>query len=456
MVKTIKEILGQAPLASKVVVGGWIRSKRESKGVVFLDIYDGSQQGALQLVGDPSLFTPELHRQLTPGASVWVHGELQVSQGHGQQKEVVIETIEVLGEAPEDYPLQPKRHSLDFLRKIQHLRFRASTFRAVFRVRDKVCHAIHRFFHERGFLYLHTPIITSADAEGAGELFELSNQLGKGRPFFGKPAYLTVSGQLAGEAGALGLGRIYTFGPTFRAENSNTTRHLAEFWMIEPEISFCDLQDSIEVAEAFLQFIVKTVMEECPDELAFLAQQEKFKIKRSNVPLRERLAQVCEQPFKRITYTEAIEILQARKGKKFQYPIEEWGADLQTEHEQYLVHKLGGPVVVTDYPKDVKAFYMRQNEDGRTVAAMDVLLPGVGEVIGGSQREERYERLKAVMEEKGIALKKMAWYLDTRRFGSVPHSGFGMGLERMVQFITGMHNIRDVVAFPRTPGHAEG
>ena len=456
MVKTIKEVLRHAPLESKVVVGGWIRSKRDSKGVVFLDIYDGSQQGALQLVGDPSLFTPTLQRQLTPGASVLAKGIIRASQGRGQQKEVTIESIEVLGEAPEDYPLQPKRHTLDFLRTIQHLRFRASTFRAVFRIRDKVCHAIHRFFHERDFLYLHTPIITSEDAEGAGELFELSNQLGQGRPFFGKPAYLTVSGQLAGKAAALGLGRIYTFGPTFRAENSNTTRHLAEFWMIEPEMAFCDLQGNIDLAEAFIQYIIKTVMDECPEEIAFLAQQEKFKPKRSNVPLQERLAQVRDQPFIRITYTKAIELLQARQGKKFQYPIDKWGVDLQTEHEQYLVHKLKGPVVVTDYPKDVKAFYMRQNEDNKTVAAMDVLLPGVGEVIGGSQREERYERLKTVMQKHGISLEKMAWYLDTRRFGSVPHSGFGLGLARMVQFITGVDNIRDVVPFPRTPGHAEG
>ena len=422
---------------------------------MFIDIQDGSQQAPIQLVGDPTLFTTALQHKLTPGASVLATGILRASQGHVERKEVFLETIKVLGSAPESYPLQPKRHTLDFLRTIQHLRFRASTFRAVFRIRDRVCHAIHRFFHERDFLYLHTPIITRSDAEGAGELFALSNELG-GHPFFGKPAYLTVSGQLAGEAGALGLGRVYTFGPTFRAENSNTTRHLAEFWMVEPEMAFCNLQGSIDVAEAFVQYIVKEVMAHCPEEIAFLANQERRKLDKPDMPLPERLAQVSTRPFISITYDEAISLLQERKGKPFQYPIKEWGVDLQTEHEQYLVEKLQGPVVVTDYPKEVKAFYMRQNEDGKTVAAMDVLLPGVGEIIGGSQREERYEVLTAAMEQKGVPLDKMAWYLDTRKYGSVPHSGFGLGLERLVQFITGVDNIRDVIPFPRTPGHAEG
>lgn len=456
MIKTIREVLETAPLDSQVEVGGWIRSKRGNKNVVFIDIQDGSQQNALQLVGDPSLFTATVQRQLTPGASVLAIGTLRASQGRGQHKEVALQEIKVFGEAPEHYPLQPKRHTLDFLRTIQHLRFRASTFRAVFRIRDRISQAIHRFFHERDFVYLHTPIITSADAEGAGELFALSNQLGEGRPFFGKRAYLTVSGQLAGEAGALGLGRIYTFGPTFRAENSNTTRHLAEFWMVEPEMAFCDLKDVMELSEAFIQYVIKDVLKSCPEEISFLTQQEKFKPKKSNIPLSERLSQVSAQPFKRISYTEAISLLQERKGKSFQYPVKEWGIDLQTEHEQYLVHKLGGPVIVTDYPKDIKAFYMRQNEDGKTVAAMDVLLPGVGEIIGGSQREERYDVLVAAMKEKGVAPDKMEWYLDTRRFGSAPHGGFGVGLERLVQFMTGMDNIRDVIPFPRTPGHAEG
>lgn len=455
MIKTIRETLSTTPLDSKIVVGGWIRNKRESKSVFFLDIQDGSQQSPLQLVGDPSLITPELLHSLTIGASVRVDGILRASQGRGQNKEVIIEKIVLLGSSPTSYPLQPKRHTLDFLRSIQHLRCRTSTFRAVFRIRDKVSYAIHRFFHERDFLYFHTPIITAEDAEGAGDLFSISNELGKGNPFFGKPAYLTVSGQLAGEAGALGLGRIYTFAPTFRAENSNTTRHLAEFWMIEPEMAFFDLHDNIDLAEACIKYVVKEVMEGCSEEIAFLSKQEKYKPKRSKASLEERLAKVCETPFLRITYTEAIKLLQAAKSKKFQFPIDEWGVDLQTEHEQYLVNKLQAPVVVTDYPKKIKAFYMRQNEDKKTVAAMDILLPDVGEIIGGSQREERYDKLVDALKEKGIDLQKMEWYLDTRKYGSVPHSGFGLGLERLVQFIAGIDNIRDVIPFPRTPGKAE-
>ncbi|MEM7361497.1 MAG: asparagine--tRNA ligase [Bacteroidota bacterium] len=458
MIKTIQEIIHTTPLDTQVVLSGWIRNKREGKEVIFLDLQDGSQQTPLQLVGDPRLIPAAIQRNLTTGASVRVHGLLRASQGRGQQHEVTIEKIELLGKADETYPLQPKRHTLDFLRSIKHLRFRTNTFRAIFRIRHQLSQAIHRFFDQRGFLYLHTPIITSADAEGAGDLFAVVADLGKGkekRPFFGKPAYLTVSGQLAGEAGALGLGRIYTFAPTFRAENSNTTRHLAEFWMIEPEMAFCDLKGNIEVAEAFVQYLIKDILENCPQEIAFLSQQEKHKPNRPKIPLNERLAQISTQPFLRITYTEAIDLLKAHKGKKFQFPISTWGADLQTEHEQYLVHTLKRPVVVTDYPKGVKAFYMRQNDDNKTVAAMDVLLPGIGEIIGGSQREERYEKLIETMQAHGINPTDMAWYTDTRRYGSVPHSGFGLGLERMIQFITVMDNIRDVIPFPRTPGKAE-
>ena len=456
MIKTIQEIVQTTALDSPVVLGGWIRNKRESKDVIFLDIQDGSQQKPLQLVGDPTVIPVAVQRTLTTGSSVLVHGLLRASQGRGQQQEVMIEKIKVLGEATETYPLQPKRHTLDFLRTIKHLRFRTNTFRAIFRIRHQLSQAIHRFFHEKNFFYLHTPIITSTDAEGAGDLFAVVADLGKEkRPFFGKPAYLTVSGQLAGEAGALGLGRIYTFAPTFRAENSNTTRHLAEFWMIEPEMAFCDLKENIDLAESFVRYLIKDILETCPKEIAFLAQQEKYKSNRPNTPLNERLAQVSEQPFVRITYSEAIELLKARKGKKFQFPINQWGVDLQTEHEQYLVQKLKHPVVVTDYPKGVKAFYMRQNDDHKTVAAMDLLLPGIGEVIGGSQREERYDKLLLAMQAHGINPTDMAWYTDTRKYGSVPHSGFGLGLERMVQFITGMDNIRDVIPFPRTPGKAE-
>ena len=453
MVQTIQELLAHTPVDTPIQIGGWVRSKRSNKAVIFIDLLDGSTQHPLQLVGDPALFSAALQRKITPGASLWVDGILRASQGRGQVKEVEIQAINVLGEASEAYPLQPKRHTLDFLRTIQHLRLRSSTFRAVSRVRHATCYAIHRYFDKKGFTYLHSPIITSMDAEGAGELFDLSNTLGD-RPFFGQQAHLTVSGQLAGEAAAMGLGRIYTFGPTFRAENSNTSRHLAEFWMVEPEIAFYDLNDTIDLAEDFLRSIAQDVLERCEEEIDFLTQQEKYAQKKQSTPLKERLTHFCQEPFARITYTKAIEILQARK-KKFAYPVK-WGVDLQTEHEQYLVHKLGAPVVVTDYPKEIKAFYMRQNDDSKTVAALDILLPGIGEVVGGSQREERYDVLRNAMDEKAIDPSHLEWYLDTRRFGSVPHSGFGLGLERIVQFFTSMDNIRDVIPFPRTPGHAVG
>ena len=456
MVKTIKEILSQVALESNVVVNGWVRSKRESKEVLFIDLYDGSQQGSIQIVGNPQNVDISLRTRMNAGACVRVHGILKASQGSGQAKEVHAQQIEIIGDTAEDFPLQPKRHTLEFLRTIPHLRFRASTFRAIFRIRHRVCEAIHRFFDKKGFIYLHTPIITTADAEGAGELFSIANVLGKGRPFFGKPAYLTVSGQLAAEMATIGLGRVYTFSPTFRAENSNTTRHLAEFWMVEPEMAFVTLEDIVDLAEAFVQDVVKHIVESCPEEIAFLSKQEKFKKKRPDLSLEERLSNIYTQPFVRMTYTEAIEILKRRKGKNIKFPIDAWGPDLQTEHEQYLVRKVGRPVIVTDYPKAVKAFYMRQNKDGKSVAAMDVLLPSVGEVIGGSQREERGEKLIKAMEEKGMDADKMTWYMESRRFGSVPHGGFGLGLDRLVQCITGMDNIRDVVPFPRTPGYVEG
>jgi asparaginyl-tRNA synthetase len=416
-------------------------------------------------------------KRITTGASLKVTGEVVPSPGKGQQVEIKAKTIEILGDSDaEKYPLQPKKHSLEFLREIAHLRFRTNTFGAVFRVRHALAFAVHEFFNKKGFIYLHTPIITASDAEGAGEMFRVTT-LPLGNPplnddgsinfkedFFGKSTNLTVSGQLEGELGAMAFSDVYTFGPTFRAENSNTARHLAEFWMIEPEVAFNDLEDNMDLAEEFIQYLILYVMEHNREDLEFLdqrlAEEEKQKPQneRSEMGLLEKLHFVTENKFERITYTEAIDILldsPAYKKKKFKYEVK-WGIDMQSEHERYLVEKhFKKPVIVTGYPAAIKAFYMRMNDDGKTVAAMDILAPGIGEIVGGSQREERQDKLEARMKEMHLPVEEMSWYLDTRRFGSVPHAGFGLGFERMVLFVTGMTNIRDVIAFPRTPGSAE-
>jgi asparaginyl-tRNA synthetase len=407
-----------------------------------------------------------------------VNGEVVASLGKGQQVEIRAHSIEILGDSDaEKYPLQPKKHSLEFLREIAHLRFRTNTFGSVFRVRHALAFAIHSFFHAKGFIYLHTPIITASDAEGAGEMFRVTTlpfdnppRLDDGainfkEDFFGKSTNLTVSGQLEGELAAMAFSEIYTFGPTFRAENSNTTRHLAEFWMIEPEMAFCDLEDNMNLAEEFIKYIIRFVMDNNREDLEFLAQRladeekQKPQQERSEMGLIEKLEFVVNNDFERITYTQAIDILKEsnhNKKKKFQYLVEGWGIDLQSEHERYLVEKhFKKPVILTNYPKGIKAFYMRQNDDGKTVAAMDILAPGIGEIVGGSQREERLDKLEERMKEMSIPTEELWWYLDTRRFGSVPHAGFGLGFERMVLFVTGMTNIRDVIAFPRTPKNAE-
>lgn len=474
----VQHVLTAEPIGEELTVMGWVRTKRTSKNVVFIALNDGSTINNLQVVADADKFGEELLKKISTGASISATGKLIESQGAGQKCELVADALEVFGEAdPEKYPLQPKRHSLEFLREIAHLRPRTNTFSAVMRVRHALAFAVHQFFNEKGFVYINTPIITASDAEGAGETFRVTNfdltkipltEEGKvnfKQDFFEKEANLTVSGQLEGELAAMALGEIYTFGPTFRAENSNTTRHLAEFWMIEPEMAFYDLQDNMQLAEDMLKYLVKYALEHCADDLAFLdnrAQEEekgKPEAERSDMSLLERLKFVLEHEFERVSYTEAIEILKRSKPnqkKKFQYLIEEWGADLQSEHERFLVEKhFKKPVILYNYPKEIKAFYMRQNEDGNTVAAMDILFPGIGEIVGGSQREERLERLTTRMEEMHIPTQEMWWYLDTRRFGAVPHSGFGLGFERMILFVTGMGNIRDVIPFPRTPGNCE-
>ncbi|CAH2560022.1 asparagine--tRNA ligase [Cardinium endosymbiont of Oedothorax gibbosus] len=464
----IKELLQFGTVDAKVEIKGWIRTKRINKQVVFLTINDGSCQQNLQVVMTPSELPKTLLNQLITGASVAVSGSLVASKGTKQSVEVHGHHLTLLGNAP-DYPLQPKAHSLECLRTWVHLRFRTNTFGAVFRIRHAISYAIHHFFHERGFFYLHTPIITAADAEGSGALFRVTSldappthpdgNVDPREDFFNQPTHLTVSGQLAAEAAAMGLGAVYTFGPTFRAENSNTSRHLAEFWMVEPEVAFNNLDDTIVLAEALLKFLLDYVLKNCPAELDFLNQRllndRNEQDSTEPMPLLERLPFVLAHPFARITYTEALAILmdaEPNKKGKFVYPITGWGMDLQSEHERYLVeHHFKRPVVVTDYPKEIKAFYMRQNNDGQTVAAMDVLFPGIGEIIGGSQREERMDYLKAVVQRTYI--QNLNWYLDTRRFGTIPHSGFGLGLDRFVLFVTGMENIRDVIPFPRTPGH---
>jgi asparaginyl-tRNA synthetase len=470
----IKQLLLQQPDNQEVTVMGWVRSFRNNQ---FIALNDGSTNNNLQVVAELGKFNEALLKRITVSASLKVTGVVVPSPGKGQTLEVKASTIEILGDSDaEKYPLQPKKHSLEFLREIAHLRFRTNTFGAVFRVRHSLAFAIHQFFNDRGFVYLHTPVITASDAEGAGEMFRVTTLPANNPPltedgtidykedFFGRATNLTVSGQLEGELGATALGDIYTFGPTFRAENSNTPRHLAEFWMVEPEMAFYDLEDNMNLAEEFIKYIIRYAIAHNKEDLAFLAQrladEEKQmpQDKRSELGLLEKLDFVLSNNFERITYTQAIDILlqsPAYKKKKFQYEVK-WGIDMQSEHERYLVEKhFKKPVIVTDYPMGIKAFYMRQNDDGKTVAAMDILAPGIGEIVGGSQREERLDKLEQRMKEMQVSAEELWWYLDTRRFGTVPHAGFGLGFERMVQFITGMSNIRDAIAFPRTPGNAE-
>lgn len=475
----IKDLLNATEYGHQVTVKGWVKTFRNNQ---FIAINDGSTLGNIQAVVDFANTDESLLKRITTGAAVSVSGPLIESLGKGQRVEIKVESLEILGDSdPEKFPLQPKKHSLEFLREIAHLRFRTNTFNAVFKVRNALSFAIHQFFFERGFVYIHTPIITGSDAEGAGEMFKVTTLDFDGTPrkpdgtvdysedFFGKSTNLTVSGQLEGELAAMALGNIYTFGPTFRAENSNTTRHLAEFWMIEPEMAFYELEDNMDLAEELLKYVIRFALDHCPDEIEFLknrlAEEEKSKPQneRSEMDLVSKLHFCLDSQFERLTYTEAIEILRQSKPnqkKQFKYPITGWGADLQSEHERYLVEKhFKKPVILIDYPADIKSFYMRLNEpddQGRlTVAAMDILFPGIGEMVGGSQREERYDKLVARMQEMGVPAEEMDWFLDTRRFGTAPHSGFGVGFERLVLFVTGMTNIRDVIPFPRTPNNAE-
>ncbi len=473
----IKKLLERTDFGSLVNVKGWVRTKRGSKNVAFIALNDGSTIKNVQVVVDRNEDNTELLEQVNTGASLSVDGTLLESAGSGQKVEVHATNIELLGKAdPNEYPLQPKKHSLEFLREKAHLRFRTNTFSAVARIRHSMIFAIHKFFTEEGFFNIHTPIITASDAEGAGEMFQVStldlNDIPKTedgavdfkQDFFGKAANLTVSGQLEAELGALALSKVYTFGPTFRAENSNTTRHLAEFWMIEPEVAFCDIYEDMDLAEDMLKYVIQYALDHCMDDLEFLSKrlQDEEKNKKADersMELIEKLKFVLDKPFERITYTEAINILRnskPNKKKKFQFPIDGWGADLQSEHERYLVEKhFKKPVILTDYPRDIKAFYMKQNDDGKTVRAMDVLFPQIGEIIGGSQREDDYDKLQQRMIEMDIPQESMWWYLETRKFGSVPHAGFGLGFERLILFLTGMGNIRDVIAFPRTPLNCE-
>ncbi|MDR3697096.1 asparagine--tRNA ligase [Mucilaginibacter sp.] len=475
----IKALLESEQTDIEVLVKGWVRTFRNNQ---FIALNDGSTNSNLQVVVDFENTDPALLKRITTGAAISASGTLVASLGKGQKVDLKAKVIEVLGDCdPETYPIQPKKHSLEFLRENAHLRFRTNTFGAIFRVRNSLAFAIHQFFQERGFVYLHTPIITASDAEGAGETFHVTNfdlanppkdengEIDFKEDFFGRPTNLTVSGQLEGELGAMALSDIYTFGPTFRAENSNTTRHLAEFWMIEPEMAFYDLNDNMDLAEALLKYVIKYALEKNVEDIEFLTQrlldEEKQKPQqaRSEMTLIEKLQFCLNNDFERLTYTEAIAILKEstpNKKKKFQYPVEGWGTDLQSEHERYLVEKhFKKPVILTDYPKQIKAFYMRQNETdmngNETVRAMDILFPGIGEIVGGSQREERLDKLEQRMDEMGIPKEELWWYLDTRRFGACPHAGFGLGFERLVLFVTGMGNIRDVIPFPRFPKNAE-
>ncbi len=473
--RSIRELLEITPEGQKVIVKGWVRTFRSNR---FIALNDGSTINNIQCVVDFENLGGELLKKIATGAAIEVQGLLVESQGRGQNVEIQVEDLLVHGVAdPESYPIQPKKHSMEFLREQAHLRIRTNTFSAVMRVRSALAFAIHDYFQKNGFYYFHAPIITGSDAEGAGEMFRVSTLDPKATPktedgeinykedFFGKETHLTVSSQLEPEAYAMGLGKVYTFNPNFRAENSNTSRHLTEFWMIEPERAFFDLQDNMDLAEEFIKSIISYILKNCKDDLDFLdkRQQDEEKHKpmaeRSDMSLMERLNFVVENDFKRISYTEAIVILRnskPNKKKKFQYVIEEWGADLQSEHERYLVEKhFKCPVILFDYPAKIKAFYMRLNEDGKTVRAMDILFPGIGEIVGGSQREERLDVLQEKIKEMGIDAKELWWYLDLRKFGSAVHSGFGLGFERMVQFATGMGNIRDVIPFPRTPQNAE-
>lgn len=456
----VKELLAVGEPDTPVLVKGWVRSRRGNKNVSFIALNDGSTIANLQIVADVAKFDEGLFRQITTGASIEAEGKLVSSQGAGQRVELHAERLMVYGTAdPAEYPLQKKGHSLEFLREIAHLRPRTNTFGAVLRLRHHMAFAIHKFFNDKGFYYLHTPLITSSDAEGAGAMFRVTTlpadepprtpegKVDWGQDFFGKMTSLTVSGQLEGELGATALGEIYTFGPTFRAENSNTPRHLAEFWMVEPEMAFYDINDNMDLAEEMLKYLTRYALEHCAEDLQFLND-------RHDKELLSRLDFVLKHDFKRLGYTEAIDILKS-SGAKFEFPVE-WGCDLQSEHERFLVEQhFHCPVILTDYPAAIKAFYMKQNEDGKTVRAMDVLFPKIGEIIGGSEREADYGKLKRRIEELHIPDKDMWWYLDTRRFGTVPHSGYGLGFERLMLFITGMGNIRDVIPFPRTPGHCE-
>ena len=469
---SIKELLQSGDCDKEVEISGWVRTKRGNKQVNFIALNDGSTINNIQIVVDMNNISEELMKKVTTGAAIHVKGLLVKSEGSGQSHEIQAHELDVLGEAdPEKYPIQPKKHSLEFLRDHAHLRFRTNMFGAIFRIRHAMAFAIHQYFDQHGFFYLHTPLITASDCEGAGEMFRVTTLDPKNPPlteegevdfrqdFFGKATNLTVSGQLEGELGAMALGKIYTFGPTFRAENSNTTRHLSEFWMIEPEAAFYDLDDNMDLAEDFLKYLIRYALDNCMDDLKFLSarQQEEEKNKKAeerSMELIEKLNFVLTHSFERVTYTEAIEILE-KNNDKFDYKVS-WGCDLQTEHERYLTEQVfKRPVFVTDYPKEIKAFYMKLNPDGKTVAAMDVLFPQIGEIIGGSQREENYDKLVARMNEVGISEESMSYYLDTRRFGSAVHSGFGLGFERLLLFVTGMGNIRDVIPFPRTPKNAE-
>lgn len=454
----VSQLLSTAP-GNEVLAKGWVRTKRGNKNVAFIALNDGSTVNNIQVVCDASNFSEELLKDITTGACIAVKGKLVESMGKGQSVEIQASEIEIYGKADVDtYPLQKKGHSMEFLREIAHLRPRTNTFGCVFRIRHAMAFAIHKYFNDRGFYYLHTPLITASDCEGAGAMFQVTTMDLKNVPqvdgevdfsndFFGRQTALTVSGQLEGELGAMALGQIYTFGPTFRAENSNTPRHLAEFWMIEPEVAFNEIKENMDLAEDFIKYCVRYALENCMDDLKFL--NDMF-----DKELIERLQGVISTEFVRLSYTEGVDIL-LKSGQKFEYPVS-WGVDLQSEHERYLVEKhFKKPVILTDYPKDIKAFYMKQNEDGKTVRAMDVLFPKIGEIIGGSQREESFEKLQARINELGMDTTNLWWYMDTRKFGSAPHSGFGLGFERLLLFVTGMQNIRDVIPFPRTPKSAD-
>lgn len=458
----IIDVLKRTDFDTIVNVRGWVRTKRGSKNVIFIALNDGSTINNVQIVADTETFNAELVKDITTGACLSVHGTLVQSQGSGQTVEIQAKKIEILGTCASDFPMQKKGQSFEYMRQHAHLRLRTNTFGAVFRFRHNMAIAIHQYFHEHGFFYFHTPIITASDCEGAGQMFQVTtknlydlkkDENGKidySDDFFGKPTSLTVSGQLEGELGATSLGAIYTFGPTFRAENSNTPRHLAEFWMIEPEVAFNDITDNMDLAEDFLKYCIQWAFDNCQDDLDFLN-------KMIDNTLIDRLHFVLKNQFVRLSYSEGIEILEqaVKAGKKFEFPIY-WGVDLASEHERYLVEEhFKRPVILTDYPKEIKAFYMKLNEDGKTVRAMDVLFPQIGEIIGGSEREADYDKLQMRIQEMGLPMKDMWWYLDTRRYGSCPHSGFGLGFERLILFVTGMQNIRDVIPFPRTPKNAD-